>query len=121
VLESGTVDLPDPYQLERHRDRSPGGFQTMPRAAWKEVDGWDENFTGWGWEDAAMRDALDVLWRPHQRVGIVVHLWHPRPADSVADHPGWHEARNRGELYRMVATSADKVGQMRRLTTGARG
>ena len=44
-----------------------------------------------------------------------------RPPDSTAEAPSWHEARARGELYRMVAQSADKVGQMRRLTTGQRG
>lgn len=75
-----TAVMPDPLSsYERQLSESPAGYQIVPRVWFEDIRGWDERFgSGWGWEDAAFRDALDVLHAPHERYGTAVHLWHPR-------------------------------------------
>lgn len=49
------------------------------RAAWNAVNGFDEHFVKWGWEDCANRLAVETLApggleRTH---GEIFHMWHP--------------------------------------------
>lgn len=62
-----------------HKLDSTAGMLLMPRDAWETVDGYDERFVGWGYEDNAFQLALDTLWAPHRRVGFGqgLHLHHP--------------------------------------------
>lgn len=118
VLSSDpTGPVPDPLSsYERQVRASPAGFQVV-RADWfADVHGWDEGFgAGWGWEDAAFRDALDVLHAPHARIGWAVHLWHPRgpelaPAANRPNRVRWFT------LYRRAAaqkTERRRVALMR--------
>lgn len=61
-----------------HRILSWAGMMVVERQAYWDVGGHDENFSGWGWEDVALRLALDNLYFQHERVaGGIYHLWHP--------------------------------------------
>lgn len=98
----GAVAPPSSTHTEGVRDTSPGGLAVMPRAAFDKVHGYDEGFTGWGYEDAAMRDTLDHLHGHHRRGVNVVHIWHPRPTDSTSAHPAFRRNRRRWGQYRQA-------------------
>lgn len=102
-----------PDDPERLRDNSPAGPQIIRRDQFTAAGGWDEGFTAWGWEDTAFRAVVDTLVGAHVKVGVAVHLWHPRPADSVGGNRGFAASRARYQHYRR----AQHVGPaaMRRL------
>lgn len=59
-----------------HRKR-PSGVIVFPRRVWDDVQGYDERFEGWGFEDTAMLWAVDALSTGWVRlVGKLWHLWH---------------------------------------------
>ena len=59
----------------------------VPRKVWDKVNGFDENFTGWGYEDMAFDQAVRVLTgEPRRMADRVFHIEHKRPEE-------WH---NRG-------------------------
>jgi hypothetical protein len=65
------------------------GCVVMSRATFNEVGGYDERFTGWGYEDLAFNIACEARW-PSRRTGWpLVHLWHPPAEENPAN----------GELY----------------------
>lgn len=56
----------------------------IPREAYEAVNGYDERFAGWGWEDTAFHQAVTALYKPFiQFEGNLWHLDHPRPAADV--------------------------------------
>lgn len=58
----------------------------VPWALWERVGGFDERFTGWGYEDVAFSLACQVLGGGFERItGPVWHLWH---AKSPTNRPG---------------------------------
>lgn len=55
------------------------GLLVLSRKAFLQVGGMDEEFVGWGGEDAALGYALDTIVGPHTRLRAdICHLWHPR-------------------------------------------
>ena len=61
----------------QHRKR-PSGVIVFPRRVWDDVQGYDERFEGWGFEDNAMLWAIDALSTGWLRLaGKLWHLWHP--------------------------------------------
>lgn len=55
-----------------------GGIVVLSRQAFDTVNGMDERFTDWGWEDQAWGRALGTLCGPYVRLGAdLTHLWHP--------------------------------------------
>lgn len=92
-----------PNDPERVRDASPAGPQVIRRDHFTAAGGWDEGFTAWGWEDTAFRAAADTLVGPHAKIGVSVHLWHPRPSDSVAGDRGYRDSRRRWQHYQRAA------------------
>jgi hypothetical protein len=59
----------------------PSGAIVFPRRAWDAVGGYDQRFTGWGFEDKAMLWALEDCADGWERiVGPLWHLWHPSGA-----------------------------------------
>lgn len=54
-----------------------GGLLCLTHAAWDAVEGFDETFIGWGYEDSAMTMALmrESTW--DRLPGQAWHLWHP--------------------------------------------
>jgi len=54
----------------------------FPRAVWDDMGGFDERFSGWGYEDMAVQSVVAGLYG-HERIeGDVYHLWHPRSLGS---------------------------------------
>lgn len=67
-------------------DQGNAGLLIMTRGAFEEVGGYDEAFTGWGWEDWAIANALHTLVHPMVTVpGHVLHLRHPPSANRRRD------------------------------------
>jgi hypothetical protein len=77
---------PVPLHFNRH---CTGGVLVVPRAAIKAVNGYDEHFVGWGYEDTCFGLTLDILWGPRVRIaGNAGHLWHPDNARPGVSTPG---------------------------------
>lgn len=57
--------------------------------AFEAAGGYDERFTGWGYEDNAFKEAMDTLVGQHGRVaqGHTAHLWHPAPVTQTWQQP----------------------------------
>lgn len=79
VLASDPADPVDrPAKPRWSTDQGNAGLLIMTRGAFVEVGGYDERFTGWGWEDWAIANALHTLAHPMVTVpGYVLHLRHP--------------------------------------------
>lgn len=99
VIHGAAPVMPPATQYSRIRDMSCAGPQIVSREQWEQAGRFDEGFTGWGWEDAAFRDAVDVLCGHHARIGTSLHLWHPKPVDAVGGHPSFRAMRARGRRY----------------------
>ena len=85
---SGRVVFPhDRYQSLR-RDGRPfqtstaptnGGALAIARDAWERVQGYDERFAGWGYEDAALRYSTEtLLGDPIRLAGYMRELFHEK-------------------------------------------
>lgn len=65
-----------PAELEH--EWATGGIIVIRPDAWWAMGGMDEQFTGWGFEDAAARICADALLGETVRhPGTITHLWHP--------------------------------------------
>ncbi len=87
----------------------------VPRSVWDTVNGFDERFVGWGWEDTAFMHAVDVLTPGHIRLeGDVYHLAHDRPHADVnrSLDPGYIANSNH---YRNLYKRANDPTQLRRV------
>lgn len=116
------LDDPTAPGYDRLVSESPAGWQVLPRVWFEDVGGWDEGFgSGWGWEDKAFMNAVDVLCGSHVRVGWAVHLWHPRGRELSPRANGANRARWSRLYGRALGRSgADRVRAMRSATRGVR-
>lgn len=95
-LECNEVILePTSPSSYEHKIESWAGLLVMHREAFETVNGYDERFQGWGYEDNAFRFALDTLWGPHKRLswGYCLHLWHSAPESERFGQPKISENR----------------------------
>jgi hypothetical protein len=82
-----------------------GGVVAFSRRTWDRVSGYDETIRGWGGDDASLAYPAATLVGPGGRIeGPLFHLWHPRPAASTPDEPGY--SRN----FAIVAGYRDAAG-----------
>lgn len=66
---------------------SVGGAFIVNKQRYLQLGGENENFYGWGPEDAERRKRLEILEEPVGRVeGSLFHLYHPRGINSGFDH-----------------------------------
>lgn len=108
-----TTTIPAPTNPEafEHQITSWAGCLVVPRVAFEAVGGYDERFTGWGYEDNAFRIALDTIVGKHQRLAAhCCHLWHPVTAELTWDQPFITENRT---LYRRYERAQGDAGLMR--------
>lgn len=84
-------DLPDAF--EKVNPVSWSCCFVVPRAVFDGIDGFDERFSGWGWEDLAFQSAVCGLFGWERVGGAVLHLWHPRHPGLGQD--GVNKRRNR--------------------------
>jgi GT2 family glycosyltransferase len=71
-----------------------GGNFSIHKADLLKVNGFDENYVGWGQEDDDLGRRLYLAGMTARSVvasAITFHLHHPLPADAT---PRWHEGRN---------------------------
>ncbi len=94
LQESPDVPLRPPFPAHwTMRNKSQAGVLVMPREAYETVEGYDERFDGWGYEDNAFAEKLNKKWSPALRTsGEVVHLWHSRGLDFEQPHIKENEA-----------------------------
>lgn len=84
-----------------------GSGWAMSSEMFLEMNGWDENFLGWGWEDAAFEKAYKLLFNSEmsRAPGICHRLWHPE-----RDHHSIEDNRLRYErLYNNPDNNAEKI------------
>lgn len=105
-----------------HRIESWAGILIMPREAFDAVNGYDERFKGWGYEDNAFRLALDVLWGSYLRTdGDVYHLYHAVAEGTTFDSPDIDYNRTRFyERYQRIAARRSRREEMQELVKGNR-
>lgn len=94
ILTKESIEIFEPDELQyEHKIVSWAGALILTSGMYQAVGGYDERFTGWGWEDVAFRIKLDAIIGKHIRYGTFVnHLWHPR---GEADFNTPHELANR--------------------------
>ena len=76
------VDVLDSKHVEKMF--AGGGQLLVTRDAWESVNGFDENFIGWGREDSVMNINLLASGYWERLPGDAWHLWHPRSSGRVA-------------------------------------
>jgi hypothetical protein len=82
-----------------HRPKVFGANLAVDRGLFEEVNGFDERFQGYGFEDSDLRDRV-VRLRPRPPIRVlhgrndVLHLWHPRPKGrKAASEPYYRSER----------------------------
>ena len=69
-------------------ENSVGGLVFLKREIYKQINGLDERFKGWGCEDTALVRILTGMFGESQRLNFsIYHLWHPpkEKAKSIKD------------------------------------
>lgn len=98
-----------PSELGWRTNTGTAGLMLITREAWETVGGYDETFTGWGWEDDAIVVALETLVHGVTKVtGTCVHLEHERSRTRVKEKKAmeplfWPYDGARGNPEAMVA------------------
>lgn len=76
------------------------GCLLFRRQDFLDIGGYDERFTGWGWEDRALADKANAMLGHYVRTeGTVIHMWHPEPPGPEHERP--HYAENKA-LYESI-------------------
>lgn len=91
----------------------------VPRRVWDTVNGFDERFQGWGWEDVAFMEAVTVLADgPIRLHGDVYHMAHDRPEADTGRmlDSGYIANRSHYRRYKL----AKGPGEVRKLVSGNR-
>ena len=72
------------------------------RDLWDAVDGFDEGFVGWGWEDVAFVIACTGYAGRRRIPGDLWHLWHPRSAERQEKSPTFPANKARAARYKQA-------------------
>lgn len=103
---------PDPND----RPAAVGGCVIVSRFAFEIVNGYDERFVGWGFEDRAFALALETMVGTYMRaVGPLYHLWHPEPEEERFGQPNLEHNR---WLYTQYQNARGNPALMRALIQG---
>ncbi len=92
-----------------------GANLALDRGLFEEVNGFDERFEGYGFEDSDLRDRV-VRLRPRPPIRIlhgkndVLHLWHPRPKGRKEAVLAYYRTPRPIRCERGLATSAAAAG-----------
>jgi hypothetical protein len=90
------------------------GAVVVSRPLWDSVGGFDELFSGWGWEDVAFRVAAETLTGAPliQLAGNIWHLHHIVNHENNPAEPTFVANRARGERYRAARWNVSAVTQL---------
>lgn len=112
------------YAIE-HRDHrlmfehTVSSILVVPRTVWDAVNGFDERFQGWGWEDRAFARACRILTGAPLRVhGDVFHLAHDRPIEDTHRRESTLARANESRWRQYQGAHTPEM--MRRITEGNR-
>lgn len=96
--EAVTADVIDHVEdirgatIEADNANTYSGIYAVPRQLWESVEGFDEQFIGWGFEDIVFMIACSAFGGGHHRVpGVIWHLWHPRGEEQHDHYPASEE------------------------------
>ena len=94
-----------------HQLESWAGQILMHKESFYSVNGYDERFQGWGYEDNAFQRALDTLVGPLERVeaGWTAHIWHEEPRSERWEHPDFKLNEKRMHHYVEATGNYDKM------------
>jgi hypothetical protein len=83
LTESETVDILKGEELpkvfeEKIFQNTPGGLWVMTPEVFRSINGWDEQFEGWGYEDTALLVAYKKIYgkRARRIKSLLLSLWH---------------------------------------------
>lgn len=112
-LLAGRTDAfvtPDAFEWD-HQTQSWGGLILMETDSFHKVNGYDERFQGWGYEDNAFQRAMDTLVGPFSRVesGWGAHIWHEAPDSETWRHPQINNNTRRLKDYIAAAGNQEKM------------
>lgn len=100
-----------PVQSSVRHIGSKGGLTLIPRKHFEAVNGFDENFIGWGGEDDAFAASVNTICGPFHRLDReIYHLWHPNSKRS--GNPNY---QNNVNLYQQYSKASGNVKAMRNL------
>lgn len=99
-----------PSELGWRTNTGTAGLMLVTREAWDTVGGYDETFTGWGYEDWAIVVALETLVHGVTRThGTCVHLEHDRSRTRLK------EKKSMAHLYQPYIDAHGDTDAMRAL------
>lgn len=88
VLNGGPIPWGERKRGKLWSQKLVGRANIFTRDSFEYLGGFDPNFRGWGYEDAAMHTVAEALGRPvvwTENETAALHLWHP-PAFGSAQH-----------------------------------
>jgi predicted glycosyltransferase involved in capsule biosynthesis len=101
-----------PARTAAYDEENPNTFasvQAIHRELWDKVEGYDERFVGWGWEDLAFMIACGITGVVERVPGVVYHLHHPRSRAEQEEHPDYENNDILGHRYLDARWSKEKL------------
>jgi GT2 family glycosyltransferase len=99
---------------DRKRPKLPGGNIGIARADYERVNGYDENFRGWGCEDDDLRlrlRAAGIRIASISSATNTFHMWHPKSPSAPQQ---WRDGQNVNYLRRPVRLTRCLAGLTKR-------
>lgn len=109
LVQSGFQGSWERYVSRRYQDMV-SCVVVIPRRLWDEIGGFDESFTGWGYEDTAFAAAAQTFGDGYQRMpGEVWHLWHPTAREGRPGTETWSRNSAKGQRYRAAIGDREAI------------
>lgn len=108
--------LPEGYYEWIGDSVSWSGCVAIPRAAFRDVGGYDERIAWWGADDICMGLTLEALYGPPARIAGVTHFWHPTPSEHNYGHERHVIQQALVDEYIDAARNRDEIRRVRGLT-----
>ncbi len=87
-------------------------MNVMTRECFEAVNGFDERFKGWGWEDVAFAYSLDAICGRHYTIREkIYHLWHPSSANPESEEYN----RNAKLFYRYCKAAQGGAAEVKKI------
>lgn len=89
-------------------------IMVMRREAFESVDGFDERFIGWGYEDNAFFHSMNTMWGPFVKIAnsFAVHLFHEAPHGKRELNPHLFSNARLAEQYRLAEGNRDATAAL---------
>lgn len=113
-LLAGQIDLPD--QAPEMDYNTYSGVWAISRQLWDRLGGFDERFTGWGFEDLCFMYAAETISGTRRVPGTLYHLWHPRDRALQEESPTYHANE---ALWHQYLTAVHNPPEMQRILVEA--